>query len=83
MKKAVNVQLHISLNGMKDSEVEVMMDKTYNTSVHVSFQNPVNTPVKACEFCLLSLSLEGIYLKVFSKILQYWTKKSSMYIIHY
>ena len=30
-----------------------------------------------------SLSLEGIYLKVFSKILQYWTKKSSMYIIHY
>ena len=50
MKKAVNVQLHISLNGMKDSEVEVMMDKTYNTSVHVSFQNPVNTPVKACEY---------------------------------
>ena len=47
MTKAVNVQLHISLNGMKDSEVEVKMDGTYNTSVHVSFQNPVNTPVKA------------------------------------
>ena len=57
MKKAVNVQLHISLNGMKDSEVEVMMDKTYNTSVHVSFQNPVNTPVKACEYIISIFSI--------------------------
>ena len=46
MTNAVNVQLHISFNGMTDSEVEVKLDKTYNTSVHVSFQNPVNTPVK-------------------------------------
>ena len=43
---AVNVQLHISYNGMSDSEVEVMVEKAHNTSVHVSFQNPVNTPVK-------------------------------------
>ena len=45
MTNAVNVQLHISFNSMTDSEVEVKLDKTYNTSVHVSFQNPVNTPV--------------------------------------
>ena len=45
MTNAVNVQLHISFNSMTDSEVEVKLDKTYNTSVHVSFQNPVKTPV--------------------------------------
>ena len=59
MTKAVNVQLHISLNGMKDSEVEVMMDGTYNTSVHVSFQNPVNTPVKAR--CGISVTRDDIF----------------------
>ena len=46
MTDAVNLQLHISFNGMTDSEVEVMVNKAYNSSVHVSFQNPVNTPVK-------------------------------------
>ena len=46
MSDAVNVQLHISFNGMSNSEVEVTIDKAYNSSVHVSFQNPVKTPVK-------------------------------------
>ena len=46
MSDAVNVQLHISYNGMTNSEVEVNIEKAYNTSVHVSFQNPVKTPVK-------------------------------------
>ena len=46
MTDAVNAALHISFNGMTNSEGEVMMEKTYNTTVHVSFQNPVNTPVK-------------------------------------
>ena len=46
LRDAVNVQLHISYNGMTDSEVEVMVEKAYNTSVHVSFQNPLKTPVK-------------------------------------
>ena len=46
MTDAVNVMLHISFNGMSNSEVEVMIEKAYNTSVHVSFQNPVKTPVK-------------------------------------
>ena len=45
MTNTVNVQLHISFNSMTDSEVEVKLDKTYNTSVHISFQNPVKTPV--------------------------------------
>ena len=46
MTDAVNVQLHISFNGMKNSEVKVKIDKAYNSSVHVSFQNPVSTPVQ-------------------------------------
>ena len=77
---AVNSQLHMSFNGVSNSEVgkmtrkmmmimmrmvrimvviilvtnykqtafqvEVKVDKSLNTSVHVSFQNPVKTPVK-------------------------------------
>ena len=46
MTDAVNVMLHISFNGMSNSEVEVKIEKAYNSSVHVSFQNPVKTPVK-------------------------------------
>ena len=50
MTDAVNVQLHISFNGMSNSEVVVMIEKAYNSSVHISFQNPVKTPVKV-SFC--------------------------------
>ena len=35
-----------SFNGMTGSECEVLVDGCFNTSVHVSFQNPLNTPVK-------------------------------------
>ena len=41
-----------SFNGMTGSECEVIVDGCFNTSVHVSFQNPVNTPVKVKQYII-------------------------------
>ena len=38
MTNARNVQLHISYNGMVNSECEVEIEKAFNTTVHLSFQ---------------------------------------------
>merc|ERR1711953_926398 len=45
MTNARNLQLHVSFNGMGNSECEVELDTIFNSSVHLSFQNPKNTPV--------------------------------------
>ena len=38
MTNARNVQLHISYNGMVNSECQVEIQKAFNTTVHLSFQ---------------------------------------------
>ena len=38
MTNARNVQLHVSYNGMVNSECEVEIEKAFNTTVHLSFQ---------------------------------------------
>jgi hypothetical protein len=45
MTNSRNLQLHVSFNGMGNSECEVELDTIFNSSVHLSFQNPKNTPV--------------------------------------
>ena len=35
---ARNLQLHVSYNGMGNSECEVEIEKVFNSSVHLSFQ---------------------------------------------
>ena len=35
---ARNLQLHISYNGMVNSDCEVEIEKAYNSTVHLSFQ---------------------------------------------
>ena len=62
MTDAVNLQLHISFNGMTDSEVEVSVEKAYNSSVHVSFQNPVKTPVKEGTISTISSAIQLTFL---------------------
>ena len=38
MTNARNVQLHVSFNGMGNSECDVELDTIFNSSVHLSFQ---------------------------------------------
>ena len=38
LTNARNVQLHVSYNGMGNSECEVDIQKAFNTTVHLSFQ---------------------------------------------
>ena len=38
MTNARNLQLHVSFNGMGQSECEVEIKKIFNSSVHLSFQ---------------------------------------------
>ena len=61
MTNARNLQLHVSFNGMGNSECDIELDTIFNSSVHLSFQvgvlllilhnmsanfqNPKNTPV--------------------------------------
>ena len=38
MTNARNLQLHVSFNGMGNSECDVELDTIFNSSVHLSFQ---------------------------------------------
>ena len=39
MTDAVNCALHVSVNSGTDSEVEVVVDRSFNTSVHLRYIN--------------------------------------------
>ena len=38
LTNARNVQLHVSYNGMGNSEAEIEIEKAFNSTVHLSFQ---------------------------------------------
>ena len=38
LTNARNVQLHVSYNGMGNSEAEIDIEKAFNSTVHLSFQ---------------------------------------------
>ena len=38
ISNARNLQLHVSYNGMGNSECEVEIEKAFNSTVHLSFQ---------------------------------------------
>ena len=55
LTNARNVQLHLSYNGMGNSEAEVEITGAFNTTVHLSFQVPpylhcllISVDVKQC-----------------------------------
>lgn len=53
MTNARNVQLHISYNGMVNSECQVEIQKAFNTTVHLSFQ-------VRCNICIYKISICNI-----------------------